>query len=122
MFGGSFSELQNILVTQDEEEPNFNMLAQDLFGSTIQDIIDAENKVLTSTDEEINWEAPVHDIIEQLDENDNNEDVESDIEEDMVPLVDNMNDALHSLMEVKKFALRKRVTVICFLFFPNWNV
>ena len=61
------------------------MLAQDLFGSTIQDIIDVENEVLTSTDEEIYWEAPVHDIIEQLNENDNNEDVESDIDEDMVP-------------------------------------
>ena len=72
LFGATVDELRetdaNNEESDDDDEIDFNLVAEKVLNHSICELIEAESLLKTSDDTEINWEANACDIIEALEE------------------------------------------------------
>ncbi|XP_070581288.1 tigger transposable element-derived protein 4-like [Ptychodera flava] len=109
----SQGDIDDVVVeTEDEsmDEVHLGQLAEELFGCSLQDIIDIEQEVATCRTEEWDWEQPAGDILEQIEEDEAAE--ESDDEniqpsEEKAAAIQNFSQAMQSVADLKDFVLRQ---------------
>ena len=97
---------------QQEAEEDLEIVAQDLFGCTLQDLIDIDNDIATCATSN-DWDRPVGDLLGELhgevdSEEDNTSDKENCEEEVTTKsksLINSLSDAASTLEELKEFAL-----------------
>ena len=111
LFGSTLNELQEIYTEEEEDEINFEVTAQDLFGVGLNELFAAENEVVTSNDQPINWDAPANEIVEYINLLEGGDDQESDFEgeetNETLTGIKNVYEALDSVMGLKMFFMQK---------------
>ena len=107
LFGGSLDE---VLGTDDDgPKVDFDVIAREVFGASVYEIIDIESEMITCDDGLRDWDVTAEDILENIQMDEEEEQEESDDDEgndnSFDAIVPDFLTAIKYISAVKKFAI-----------------